>query len=45
MKAVNITNRDYMLKEVSSTFDGRDVFAPAAAYLALGLEIEKLDQK
>ena len=24
-KAVSITNRDYMLKEVSSTFDERDV--------------------
>jgi len=42
LKAVNITNRDYMLKEMSSTFDGRNVFAPAAAYLGLGLKIEKL---
>ena len=42
LKAVNITNRDYMRKEVSSTFDGRDVFAPAAAFLATGVEIEKL---
>ena len=42
MKAVNITNRDYMLHEVSSTFEGRDVFASVAAYLALGLDVENL---
>jgi len=29
-----ITNPKYMLKKVSSTFHGRDVFSPAAAYLA-----------
>jgi len=42
LKAVSITNKDYMCKEVSSTFEGRDVFAPTAAFLASGLEIEKL---
>ncbi|WP_291999988.1 SAM-dependent chlorinase/fluorinase [Caldivirga sp.] len=30
-----ISNRRVMLSEVSSTFHGRDVFAPAAAYLGL----------
>jgi S-adenosyl-L-methionine hydrolase (adenosine-forming) len=33
-----IKNQDFMLKNVSSTFHGRDVFAPAAAHLALGLQ-------
>ncbi len=32
-----ITNPQFMLKEISSTFHGRDVFAPAAAYLAEGI--------
>jgi S-adenosylmethionine hydrolase len=31
-----ITNRKFMLREVSSTFHGRDVFAPVAAHLADG---------
>lgn len=31
-----ITNRKYMLPQVSRTFHGRDVFAPAAAHLARG---------
>ena len=32
-----ITNPKYMLRNVSSTFHGRDVFSPAAAYLAKGI--------
>ncbi|MBS7640745.1 MAG: S-adenosyl-l-methionine hydroxide adenosyltransferase family protein [Candidatus Bathyarchaeia archaeon] len=32
-----IKNEKYMLKEVSRTFHGRDVFSPAAAYLAIGV--------
>jgi S-adenosylmethionine hydrolase len=32
-----ITNRRLMLPEVSSTFHGRDVFAPVAAHLATGV--------
>jgi len=33
-----ISNRKYMLKRVSRTFHGRDIFSPAAAYLAMGVE-------
>jgi len=33
-----ITNPEYMLKKVSRTFHGRDIFSPAAAYLAKGVE-------
>ena len=40
--AHEITNRDYALEPVSATFHGRDVFAPAAAHLANGLEIGEL---
>jgi S-adenosylmethionine hydrolase len=32
----------YALEPVSRTFHGRDLFAPAAAHLALGLPLEKL---
>jgi S-adenosylmethionine hydrolase len=31
-----ITNRSFMRQEVSSTFHGRDIFAPAGAHLACG---------
>jgi len=33
-----ISNRKYMLKRISRTFHGRDIFSPAAAYLARGVE-------
>jgi len=36
-----ITNRKYMLKRISRTFHGRDIFSPAAAYLAKGVEPSK----
>ncbi len=35
-RAFELSAPPYRLPEVSSTFHGRDVFAPAAAYLALG---------
>lgn len=38
--AVEISSDDVTLRPVSRTFHGRDVFAPAAAHLASGLEIE-----
>ncbi len=36
--AHEITNRRYALEPVSPTFHGRDVFSPAAAHLALGID-------
>ena len=33
-----LTNPKLMLPQVSSTFHGRDIFAPAAAYLDMGVE-------
>jgi S-adenosylmethionine hydrolase len=41
-RAVALTRRRYMREPVSGTFHGRDVFAPAAAHLSLGVEIEAL---
>lgn len=34
-----IENSRYMLKAISPTFQGRDIFAPAAAYLASGVRL------
>lgn len=36
-QAVTLANTRYRLSQVSSTFHGRDVFAPAAAHLARGV--------
>jgi S-adenosylmethionine hydrolase len=36
-----ISNTEYFLAEPSSTFHARDVFAPVAAYLSLGIKINE----
>ncbi len=41
-KLVRLANREYWLPEVSNTFHGRDIMAPAAAHLSLGLEPDRL---
>jgi hypothetical protein len=41
-EAVSLTNPDYQLPDVSATFHGRDIFAPAAAYLAAGVPLSEL---
>ena len=41
-RAVTITSSAYQLPNVSNTFHGRDVFAPAAAALASGIALEEL---
>lgn len=45
VRAVAIENPDLMLQPVSATFEGRDVFAPAAAYLAGGGTLEDLGSR
>lgn len=40
--AVRLTNRRYWLKAVSATFQGRDIMAPVAAYLASGGSLGRL---
>jgi S-adenosyl-L-methionine hydrolase (adenosine-forming) len=40
--SVEITSSDVMLQPVSATFHGRDVFAPAAAHLARGANLDDL---
>ena len=41
MNVYVIENPEYMLPKVSKTFHGRDIFAPAAAYLAAGIAPSK----
>src|SRR5207302_733107 len=42
--AAQIASPDVVRSPVSATFHGRDVFAPAAAHLALGRPLERLGQ-
>ncbi len=44
-KVWGITNKSYFLPEVSSTFHGRDIFAPLAAHLSLGVSAEELGKE
>lgn len=41
-RAVELTNPEYQLPTAGSMFDGRDVFAPAAAHLCNGVSITEL---
>ena len=43
--AVSLTNSEYQIRPVSNTFHGRDVFAPAAAHLAAGVDLAKLGDR
>lgn len=42
IKIYEINNPKYLLKNISSTFHGRDIFAPAAAYLSKGVKPKKI---
>ncbi len=41
-EAHELTNAEYALESVSRTFHGRDLFSPAAAHLARGVELAEL---
>jgi S-adenosylmethionine hydrolase len=41
-RVVELTNSNYQLEAPGATFAGRDIFAPAAAHLCRGLELEAL---
>jgi len=43
-RVVELTDSAYWLDNVSSTFHGRDIFAPAAAHIAAGVPFEQLGQ-
>jgi S-adenosylmethionine hydrolase len=42
VRSHRLDNPDYRLAEVSTTFHGRDIFAPAAGHLALGVDLARL---
>jgi S-adenosylmethionine hydrolase len=44
-KAVVLSSQAFRLPEVSATFHGRDIFAPAAGHLSLGAPIGELGQE
>jgi len=41
----SVENEEYFLHPVSRTFHARDIFAPVAAHLALGVEMKKLGRR
>jgi S-adenosylmethionine hydrolase len=43
-KVYKITNKNYLLDSISHTFHGRDVFAPVAAHLSLGVKTEDIGE-
>lgn len=43
-RAVSLTNVEYQLESPGATFDGRDVFAPAAAHLCNGVDLLELGE-
>src|SRR5207237_5506519 len=43
-RAVELTNDEYHLPAPGPTFAGRDVFAPAAAYLCAGVDLAELGE-
>jgi S-adenosylmethionine hydrolase len=45
LEAVAITNPEYWRQPVSSTFHGRDIFAPVAAHLSLGVPPHKFGER
>lgn len=44
-RAVELTNTEYHLESEGPTFAGRDIFAPAAANLCLGVELTELGEE
>ena len=44
LTAYRLTNAEYWLHPVSNTFHGRDIFAPVAAHLSLGVLPEEVGQ-
>ena len=44
-RVVSLTNPEYQMEAPGPTFAGRDVFAPAAGYLASGVELTELGEE
>jgi S-adenosylmethionine hydrolase len=41
-EAVELTSADYRLEHISPVFHGRDIFAPAAAHLVVGVDLRRM---
>ncbi|MBW1697231.1 MAG: SAM-dependent chlorinase/fluorinase [Deltaproteobacteria bacterium] len=39
---IRVENSRYFLKDISWTFHGRDIFAPVAAYISMGVKLEDI---
>ncbi len=44
-RVVEITNKKYMLERISTTFHGRDIFAPVAAYISKGVDLSDIGRE
>ncbi len=44
-RAVSLTNTEFQLPAAGDTFDGRDVFGPAAAHLCQGVPLDELGEE
>ena len=44
-RAIDLSRSPFRLEPVSSTFHGRDIFAPVAAHLALGARLDEAGEK
>lgn len=44
IRAIQLTKPQYWLPHVSNTFHGRDIFAPVAAHLSLGVPLDALGE-
>jgi S-adenosylmethionine hydrolase len=44
-QVIDLTNKKYFLPQISTTFHGRDIFAPVAAYLSLGTPPSNFGEK
>lgn len=45
LEAFHLTNPQFFLPEVSSTFHARDIFGPVAGYLSLGMSCTKMGEE
>ena len=45
IRVIHLSNPDYRLQSVSTTFHGRDIFAPAAAHISAGVRPERLGER
>jgi S-adenosylmethionine hydrolase len=44
-RTYSIINKDYFLDSVSDTFHGRDIFAPVASHISMGVDIEEIGEQ